>query len=96
MKITWNSVNEPPKKSGRYWVVPDWVLDPNHFRDEDEMLNSKLTFAEAFYDADSCKWYDGLNSGFAIDTVLYWTERFNITVADFLEEVGVDITGGII
>lgn len=93
MIITWHSVTEPPKKSGKYWVVPEWVLNPNHYYSTDEMLESRFIYVTVDYDADQQKFFDKDAFGVELD-VLWWAETpSSFTVADFLNEVdgGLDI-----
>lgn len=96
MEVIWHKAEEAPKKSGAYWVVMPWTLNPEEYDTMDQMLEEPIIYILANYN-------DGIWSADCAPVKLlkieiaYWAETLSrYTIADFLQEVGEDITGGII
>lgn len=95
MQVIWHKAEEAPKANGFYWVIMPWMVDPNEYENIDQMLEEPITFITATY-KDGTWAADSPVKLFKIE-IAYWAEMLSrYTVGDFLQEVGEDITGGII
>lgn len=91
-EIKWNSTRELPTKSGRYWVVPEWVLNPNQYDSTESMLTSRLEFAAVEFDLKEQKFFVYYAEGHKTEVkAAYWAEILNITIEDFIDETEVEI-----